>query len=59
MHQFIGISMGGGGVVLHVAFISTSMRGVGGGVTCIYDLNIESKINLAGNAILKIYVIDY
>ena len=29
----------------------------GGGV--VYDLNIESKINLAGNAIIKIYVIDY
>ena len=32
------------------------MQGVGGDV---YDLNIESKINLAGNAIIKIYVIDY
>ena len=29
--------------------------GSGGGV---YDLNIESKINLAGNAKIKIYVID-
>ena len=28
------------------------MRGVGGGV---YDLNIESKINLAGNAIIICY----
>ena len=40
---------------IHVTFINTSMRGVGG----VYDLNIESKINLAGNAIIKIYVIDY
>ena len=46
MHPFIGISMEGGGG--HVSFISTSMRGVGAGV--VYDLNIESKINLAGNA---------
>ena len=63
MHPFIGISMRGGGgggarsCILvrhrgegctHVSFISTSMRGVGAGV--VYDLNIESKINLAGNA---------
>ena len=54
MHPFISISIGGG---LHVPFISTSMQGVGWGV--VYDLKIESKINLAGNAILKIYVIDY
>ena len=40
---------------VHVPFISTSMRGVG----VVYDLNIEIKINLAGNAIIKIYVIDY
>ena len=46
-----------GGGVLHVPFISTSMWGVRGGV--VYDLNIESKINLEGNAIIKIYVIDY
>ena len=45
MHPFIGISMGGG---VHLSYISTSMRGVGSGV--VYDLNIESKINLAGNA---------
>ena len=25
----------------------------------VYDLNRESKIDLAGNAIIKIYVIDY
>ena len=39
MHPFIGISTGGGGGV-HVPFISTSMRGMGG----VYDLNIESKM---------------
>ena len=32
--------------------------GSGGGV-CDYDLNIESNINLAGDAIIKIYIIDY
>ena len=46
---------GGGGGGLHVPFISTSMRGVG----VVYDRNIESKIDLTGNAIVKIYVIDY
>ena len=46
-----------GGGEVHVSFISTSMRGVGAGV--VYDLNIESKINLAGNANNKKYVIDY
>ena len=54
MHPFICISIVGGGGV-HVPFISTSMWEVG----VIYDLNIESKIDLAGNAIIKIYVIDY
>ena len=49
--------MGEGGGMLDVRFISTSMRGVGGGGVC--DLNIESKINLAGYAIIKIYVRDY
>ena len=53
-HPFISISIGGGGW-LHVPFISTSMWGVG----VVYDLNIESKIDLAGNAIKKINVIDY
>ena len=28
-----------------------------GGV--VYDLNIESKINLPGNSMIKMYVIDY
>ena len=46
----------GGGGVLHVPFISTSMRGLGG---VVYDLNIESMINLAGNAIIKICVSHY
>ena len=31
----------------------------GSGGVVKYELNIESKINLAGNAIIKIYVIDY
>ena len=61
IHQWTGklecirllVSVWGGG--LHVPFISTSIREVG----VVYDLNIESKIDLAGNAIIKIYVIDY
>ena len=70
MHPFIGISRGGGGV--NVSFFITGFGGggVGGYMYClsvpvcgewgdVYDLNIESKINLAGNAILKIYVLDY
>ena len=47
MNPFISNRNWGGG--LHVPFISTSMRGVG----VVYDINIESKINLAGNAIIK------
>ena len=41
---------------LHVPLAVPVCRDWGGDV---YDLNIESKINLAGNAIIKIYVIDY
>ena len=53
MHPFISICTGGGG--LHVPFISTSMREMG----VAYDLTIESKIDLAGNAIIILYVINY
>ena len=52
MHPFISISRGG----LHVPFIGTSMGGWGWGC---YDLNIESQINLTGNAIIKILLSYY
>ena len=52
---FVFLFKGGGGGGVHVPFISTSMREVG----VVYDRNIESKIDLAGNAVIKIYVIDY
>ena len=55
MHPFIGISMGWGEGSDYMYRLSVSVCGEWGGV---YDLNIESKINLAGNAIRKIYVID-
>ena len=45
---------GGGGYMFR--FFSTSMQGLGG---VVYDLNIERKINLAGNAIIKICVSHY
>ena len=55
MHPFIGISRRGG-VGGYMYCLSVPVCGEWGDV---YDLNIESKINLAGNAILKIYVLDY
>ena len=54
MHPVIGISIGGGGDYMYL--LSVPVCGDGG---VVYDLNIENKINLAGNAISKIYVIDY
>ena len=47
---------GGGGGGGYTYRLSVPVCGEWGGG--IYDLNIESKINLAGNAII-IYVIDY
>ena len=53
MHPFWG---GVGG--LHAYCLSVPVCGEWGG-GCDYDLNIESNINLAGDAIIKIYIIDY
>ena len=50
------IFFGGGGG--YMDRLSVPVCGEWGGV-CDYDLNIESNINLAGDAIIKIYIIDY
>ena len=44
---------GGGGYMYRLSVPLCREGGV------VYDLKIESKINLAGKAILKIYVINY
>ena len=56
MHLFLGISIEGGRGYMYR--LSVPVYGEQGDV---YDLYIESKINLAGNVIIKIkiYVIDY
>ena len=46
---------GGGGCYMH----TVNQYQYGGGGGGVYDLNIESNINLAGDAIIKIYIIDY